>query len=197
MVQKKFVTLRTIFETVVKELQKYTITISSLENKSYEFDFESGDAFFEAMEQDLIQRGSFKTQLVLTKSSSMIQLNFHIRGTVELTCDRSLELFDEPFDIREQLFLKYADRTEELTDEIELIQWDTQQINVARYLFDFIVLSLPMKKLHPRFRDEEAGESDDQEGKVVYRSEPSEPDAEEGEPPIDPRWDLLRKLTNN
>ncbi|MGV3559898.1 YceD family protein [Larkinella arboricola] len=183
----------------MKELQKYDIQISSLENKSYEFDFESGDAFFEALEQELIQHGSFKTHLVLTKSSSMIQLNFHIHGTVELICDRSLDSFDELLDIQEQLFLKYADHAEELTDEIELILWDTQQINIARYLFDFIVLSLPMKKLHPRFREEEANEDEEQEGKVVYRSEPSaeNPDDETSEPPIDPRWEALRKLNNN
>lgn len=181
----------------MKELQKYTISISSLENKPYEFDFESGDAFFEALEQDLIQHGSFRTHLVLTKSSSMIQLNFHIQGTVELVCDRSLDTFDEPIAIEEQLFLKYADRVEELTDEIELILWDTQQINIARYLFDFIVLSLPMKKLHPRFRQEETDDDPEQEGKVVYRSDSPNPDQEDQEPPIDPRWELLRKLNNN
>ncbi|GAB3895135.1 DUF177 domain-containing protein [Larkinella knui] len=181
----------------MKEIQKYTISISSLEDKTYEFDFESGDAFFEAMDQELIQHGSFKTHLVLTKSSSMIQLNFHIWGTLGLVCDRSLEPFDEPMDIREQLFLKFSDRVEELTDEIELILWDTQQINIARYLFDFIVLSLPMKKLHPRFRQEETDDDEEQEGKVVYRSEPAGPDDETAEPPVDPRWEALRKLNNN
>jgi uncharacterized metal-binding protein YceD (DUF177 family) len=181
----------------VKELQKYTIPISSLEDKSYEFDFESGDAFFEAMDQELIQSGSFKTHLVLTKSSSMIHLNFHIQGTVGLICDRSLDPFDEPIDIEEQLFLKFSDRVEELTDEIELILWETQQINIARYLFDFIVLSLPMKKLHPRFRQEENDEDEEQEGRVVYRSDAPGPDDETPEPPVDPRWEALRKLNNN
>jgi uncharacterized metal-binding protein YceD (DUF177 family) len=181
----------------VKELQKYNISISSLEDKSYEFDFESGDAFFEAMDQELVQSGSFNTHLVLTKSSSMVQLDFHILGSVELICDRSLDSFDEPIDIEEQLFLKFSDRAEELTDEIELILWETQQINIARYLFDFIALSLPMKKLHPRFRQEETDEDEEQEGKVVYRSEPVDPDDETAGPPIDPRWEALRKLNNN
>lgn len=180
-----------------KELIKYDIQIFGLENKSYEYDFESGDAFFSALEQELIQHGSCRTHLVLEKSSTMIQLTFYIQGAVELTCDRSLEPFDEPIDIRQQLFLKFADRAEELTDEIELIPWDTAQINVARYIFDFIVLALPMKKLHPRFRQEENDEDDDEEGKMVYRSEPEVSDEETGEPPIDPRWEALRKLNNN
>ncbi len=181
----------------MKELKKYNIPIGSLEDKSYELDFESGDAFFEAMEQEMIQHGSFKTHLVLTKSASMIQLNFHIQGILGLICDRSLDPFDEPIDIREQLFLKFSDHNEELTDEIELILWETQQINIARYLFDFIVLSLPMKKLHPRFREEEDGADETLEGKVIYRSEPSDSKDETNGPPIDPRWESLRKLNNN
>ncbi|WP_128545740.1 YceD family protein [Larkinella soli] len=179
----------------MKELQKYDISIVGLENRAYEYDFESDDAFFAAMEQELIQSGSFRTHLVLTKSATMIQLDFHIHGTVGLTCDRTLEPFDESIDLREQLFLKFSDHAEELTDEIELIPWDTHQINVARYMFDFIALSLPMKKLHPRFRNEEESDTEE-EGKVIYRSEPEGTD-DAGEPPVDPRWEALKKLNNN
>jgi len=184
-------------ETVVNELKKYDIAIFGLENKAHEYVFESGDAFFAAMEQQLIQRGQFRTRLVLDKSSTMIRLDFHIQGQVELICDRSLEPFEEPIDVTERLFLKFADEAGELTDEIELIPWDTQQINVARYIFDFIGLSLPMKKLHPRFRTEE-DEDEEEEGKVVYRSGPEETDESDSpEPPIDPRWEALRRLNNN
>lgn len=183
----------------MKELKTYTIPIVALEDKQYEYDFESGDEFFAALEQELIQRGAFKTHLTLDKSSTMIRLDFHIRGTVELTCDRSLEPFEEPIDIQERLFLKYADRNEELTDEIELIQWDTQEINVARYIFEFIGLALPMKKLHPRFRKEEPDAEETEIGTLVYRSGPVDSADEaddEGSAP-DPRWEALRKLRDN
>jgi uncharacterized metal-binding protein YceD (DUF177 family) len=185
----------------LKELKKYTIQIVGLENQAYEYDMESGDAFFEEMEQNLIQRGHFKTHVVLDKSSTMIRLDFHIQGEVELICDRSLDPFYEPIDVEQRLFLKFGDRNEELTDEIELITWNTQEINVARYIFDFIGLSLPVKKLHPRFRPDELGDEDDeQEGKLIYSSSSPESDNEEEEKPdapIDPRWEALRKLRDN
>ncbi|GAA4463776.1 DUF177 domain-containing protein [Nibrella saemangeumensis] len=178
------------------ELRKYDINIFGLENKRYEFDFESGDKFFEAMDQQLIQKGAFKTHVTLDKSETMIQLNFHIVGQVELTCDRSLDTFDEPIDIRQKHVLKFSDHNEELTDEIELILRNTPVINVARYIFDFIGLSLPMKKLHPRFREEEEQEADDEtEGKLIYRSDAEQ--ADDDQAPIDPRWEALRKLNNN
>ena len=77
------------------ELRKYNINIYGLENKRYEYDFASGDAFFEALEQQLIRKGQFTTHVVLDKSETMIRLDFHIVGAVEQTCDRSLDEYNE------------------------------------------------------------------------------------------------------
>lgn len=178
----------------MNELRKYDINIFGLENKRYEFDFESGDAFFDALEQNLIRKGQFTAQVVLSKSETMIRLDFHIKGEVEQLCDRSLDEYNEPIDVENQMLLKFSDHNEELTDEIELIERNTATVNVARYIFEFIGLSLPMKKLHPRFRVEE-DDDDESEGKMIYQSEP-EPD-EDGKPPLDPRWEALRRLNNN
>ena len=178
-------------------LQAYDINIVGLDNKRYEYDFVSGDTFFAALDQELIEKGTIRTHLILDKSETMIRLDFHIQGTVEQVCDRSLDCYDEPVDTRHMLLLKFSDHNEELTDEIELIERNTVTINVARYIFEFISLSLPMKKLHPRFRDEEQDEDIDAEnGKVIYRSDPDASD-DDDQPGTDPRWDALRKLNNN
>ena len=139
----------------MKELSKYNIDIYGLEDKQYAYEMESGDAFFQELEQDLIEFGHFKTHVELNKSATMIQLNFHTVGSVTLTCDRSLEPFEEPIDQDDRIILKFGDHNEELTDEIEIINRNTTRINVARYIFDFIALALPVKKIHPDLRDEE------------------------------------------
>jgi len=185
----------------VKELSKYNIDIYGLEDKQYDYDMESGDAFFEELEQDLIEHGHFKTHVVLTKSATMIQLRFHTEGTVELLCDRTLEPFEEPVDSDERIILKFGDRNEELTDEIEIINRNTNRINVAKYIFEFIALSLPVKKLHPSLREEEYDDEDSEEDDVIliYSSEDKE-ESEEGygsEEKIDPRWEALKKLKGN
>lgn len=178
-------------------LRAYDINIAGLENKTYTYDFESGDAFFAALNQSLIEKGKVQTQLLLDKSETMIRLNFHISGTVEQVCDRSNDLYDEPVDTERMLLLKFGDHNEELSDEIELIERHTVTINVAQYIFDFICLALPMKRLHPRFRKEEETDSDDvQNGKIIYQSgrESDQPDETQE---TDPRWAALRKLSNN
>ena len=181
----------------MKELNKYNIDIFGLEDKQYAYDQESGDAFFEEMHQDFINHGNFRVETTLDKSTTMIQLQFKIEGAVELTCDRSLETFSEPVKTEGRMFLKFGDRDEELTEEIEIIHRNTTRINIARYIFDLIVLSLPMKRIHPDLRKEEG---DDEEFEaLVYSSESKSTEKPEIESPtetIDPRWEALKKLKN-
>jgi uncharacterized metal-binding protein YceD (DUF177 family) len=136
-------------------LNTYKIDIFRLENKQHLHEFEGNDDFFVELEQELISKGNFKANVVLDKNETMIQMVYKIVGSVELTCDRSLDIFDFPFDITQKMILKFSDRTEEVTEELMLIDRNTQYINVAQDIFDFIGLQIPIKKLHPRFTQDE------------------------------------------
>jgi uncharacterized protein len=183
----------------VKDLKDYSIEIQKLGNKKHEYEFDSGDAFFKNFEQSLIEEGSFKVQLTLDKSETMMTLYFHITGHVQLICDRTLEPFDHPVNIKQKLILKFGDQDDVLTDEIEIIKKDTQQINVAQYIYEYIGLAIPMKKLHPKLAKGHYEENED--GILVYSSGTvSEDDTSEtpgSEDPIDPRWQILKNLRDN
>lgn len=141
-------------------LNTFKIDIFRLENKQYLHEFEGGDDFFEVLDQNLIQKGHFKAAIVFNKNETMIQMMYKITGSVELTCDRSLDLFDFPVDINQKMILKFSDHNEEITEELMLIDRNSQYINVAQDIFDFIGLQIPIKKLHPRFvKDEVTYES--------------------------------------
>jgi uncharacterized protein len=64
--------------------------------------------------------------------------------------------------------LKYGEEDREIDDEIEMISRNRQGINVGQYIYEFIATSIPMKKLHPRYSEEEAKEVGD---KLIYTSE--------------------------
>lgn len=162
----------THFDKEVKALTQYDIDIYGLKDKQYVFDFELGSEFFEELEQSLIEKGHFKTHLTLDKSATMMILNFHIVGTVELICDRSLDVFEEPIVIQERLILKYGDHDEPLAENIELIRQEAVRVNVANYIFEYIALTLPMKKLHPRFRSDD--DNEDIDGSILIYQTPEE-----------------------
>ncbi|OZI06315.1 hypothetical protein BWI93_21135 [Siphonobacter sp. BAB-5385] len=178
-----------------KELRQYDIDILQLENKHYDFHFEGGNEFFAALDQNLISKGAFKAKVGLDKSSTMLQLSFDIAGSYELICDRSLDPFEEPFQTKEKQILKFGDKAEQLSDEIEIIPWETATVNIARFLFDFIGLTVPMKKLHPRFRTAESDEEDEEATAEILVYSSAKPD-ENAEPEVDPRWEALKKLKN-
>ncbi len=202
-----------------KVLDKFKIDIFRLENKQYIYQFEGDDEFFLLYEQDLVQKGNFKAEVILDKSETMIQMKYAIEGSVELICDRSLDEFDFPINLSEKMILKFGDHNEELSDEMMLIDRNTPTINVAQDIFDFIALQIPMKKLHPRFRkdepiinfDEDEDEEDfdlfvdEEEGELVYSTDAdilkdldqNEEQEQTKEKPTDPRWEALMKLRNN
>lgn len=175
-------------------LSKYDINIQGLEEKVHTFEFEGDERFFGGFEQSFITNGNFNAIIRLNKNSALIQLNFDITATLELTCDRSLELFDEEVQVSEKYIYKFGDRYEEISDEIEMIPYGADTINIAQHIYDFIGISLPMKKLHPRFRNEDI----DEDGLMVYTSVKEQESSEDlKEQEIDPRWAALGKLRMN
>lgn len=175
----------------MREITKYDIDIYGLSAKQHVYEFESGEGFFEEMAQDIVTTGEFRVKLILDKTTDHIQLHFDIKGKVGLVCDRSLEEFEEPIAIQRTQILKFGEHNEELGGEIEMIQRSTPRINVAGYIYEFIVLALPVKKIHPAHRRPD--EDDQEEESLVYTSAtPSEQDG--SEIPTDPRWEKLKGL---
>lgn len=176
---------------VNKAISNFDINIHGLEEKNYEYQFEGSDAFFDNFEQDIIEGGNFSVNLKLEKTATLIRLRFEIDADLRLVCDRSLEEFTENFKINETHIYKFGDSVQEMTDEMEMIPFGTPKINVAALISDYILLSVPMKHVHPRYRNED---DEDEDGVMVY----IDPNAEkpESDTSIDPRWAALLNIKN-
>ena len=178
----------------MKKQTEYDINLVNLKDKQHEYDFDLDNKFFALFEQNLVNGGNLKAHLVLDKSPLLLNLIFHIRGEVNLTCDLSLETFDYPVAIQETLHIKYGEQELELDENVLQIPHDAQSINIAQHLFDYIGLAIPMKKLHPRFVVDEQTEGD-----ILIYSTATEDSKEEDntDDPVDPRWNILKNLNNN
>ncbi|HTF19228.1 MAG TPA: DUF177 domain-containing protein [Chryseolinea sp.] len=180
----------------------YRVNIVGLSNKVHHFHYEIGGSLFQVYGTDLVSDGTFEVDVSLDKRETFLEADFSIRGTAHLICDRSLEPFDYPINMRRKVVFKYGDQDEEITDEIIVIQRDAAWIELGQYLYEFIALGIPLKKLHPRFQEAEEEEDDDSEGKIVYSSGGSESADGNGREPgdgdsdddVDPRWNALKKL---
>lgn len=169
----------------------YSVNIIGLSNKLHHFDYEIGADFFRQYGTDLISEGNFKVDVALNKHETFLEADFKIKGTATLTCDRSLETFEYPIWTTQKVLFKYGEVDEEISDEIVMIHRDTATLELGQYMYEFIALAVPIKKLHPRFREENDME-DNAEGKIVYSS-PADDKGNDDED-IDPRWNKLKNL---
>lgn len=168
----------------------------------HEIDFEIGDSFFQHFEDnELVEKGNLTVRVEMKVGANVIEMDFHVVGTVTLTCDRSLEPFDQPLDFHEKMLYKYGAEEKEIDEDVYMITRDTPKVNVAQLIYEFILLALPLKKIHPDYRNEMDDEEYEGEGIYAYidgqdSSTDQDSEAEEDNEPVDPRWDLLKKLKN-
>lgn len=140
----------------MKQSGKYTIAFGGLRAGVHEFDFAMDDCFFADFEQSEIKKAVLNVTLELNKKTGMLILDFHILGTVVVQCDLCLEEFDMPTEVRQRLYVKFTEHPGEEEEDIIYMYPLENEINISHYLYEFIHLALPMKRIHPR---NEAGES--------------------------------------
>lgn len=174
-------------------LSQYAIPFSGLSEGKHLFDFVVKDHFFTAFEQSEIEKGDCKIRVELEKRSTYLALNFSIEGSVELCCDRCLEVYSQPVKSRNKLLVKFSEKEIEDEDEIIYLHPGAFQVDIAQLIYEFIVLSLPIRKVHP-------------EGKngqmlcdplMIKKLEELNAFGDHESEPEDPRWNELKKIIGN
>lgn len=176
----------------MKALIPFSIPVSGLRDGQHRFDFEIDSSFFAAFDESPIEQGQLKVHLDFDKRPGMFVLEFTIEGTVETPCDRCLEKIQLPVTGEHRLLVKFSN--EERPDEAEVIYVspELEKLNVARYVYEFIVLSMPMIKVYDCENDENAVCNEEM---LSYLDE----EAASGSETIaeaNPIWDELRKKLN-
>ncbi len=173
----------------MKELREFQINIFNLTNRLHEFEFEISNKLFEGKEYSLIEKGQGFCKVKLIKSETMLNLHFSIDAKVELTCDRSLDQFWYPILLEDDIIIKFGEDNYSLSEDVFVVKQDTASINVGDFIYEFLNLAVPMKRLHPRFEDED----EEDLSELVYTSQ-DETEADEQSDEVDPRWEALKKL---
>jgi uncharacterized protein len=169
-------------------MESYRINILGLSLAVHQFQYEIGTGFFRKYDNGLVSDGKFTVNVSLDKRETFLETEFKIVGSVKLVCDRSLDEFDHPFSLTRKIMFKYGDQEMEVSEDVIIIPHGTESLEVGKYIYEFIALAIPMKKLHPRYQDES------EEDQLIYTSDSNE---EKKEDEIDPRWEMLKKLNKN
>ena len=169
--------------------KEFVIQYAGLSIGIHDFEFEAGDKFFKVFESTEIENGKFNIDLELTKQSTMLILNFSIKGTTNVLCDRCSDPFDLEVEGQQRLIVKFGDEDFGDNDEIISLPLSESELDVSRYIYEFIVLSLPQRRVHPDLKNGKTGCN-----KAVLKKLEEIALKEEEEKKTDPRWDKLKSL---
>lgn len=128
-------------------LDQFSIPVSGLRNGLHAYDFSIRKPFFEAFEESPIEDGAVEVHFSFDKRTDLYEMQFELTGTVKVVCDRCLDEFNLPIEDNQVLLVKFDEKPWEDADVIYLPQ-DTQRINVAKYIYEFINLAVPIAKTH-------------------------------------------------
>ena len=77
------------------QLKEYTIPFVGLKQGLHQFEYQIDNAFFEHFEYDEFHSSTIHVDLEFTKKTTLFELQFRAKGTVNVNCD----LTNEPFDL--------------------------------------------------------------------------------------------------
>lgn len=188
------------------KFELYNIDLKNLTPGVHEFDYHLENKFFLDIDGDQVQKGKVNVRLTVKKTSMMFEMDFHIEGVVIVSCDRCLDDMEQPVESDNRLVVKFGKEYSEENDEIVIIPEEEGKINIAWFLYEFIVLSIPMKHVHAPGKCNKAmvGKlnkhlrvaSDDDGWGADLDDTLAEVD-EEVSQEIDPRWNDLKKILDN
>lgn len=187
----------------------YKLPLKSLTQGKHAFQYHLDKEFFTNMENPDIHDADLTVDLTVDYNGQYYLLDFAVTGEVVLICDRCLDDLHFPIEAGYHITVQYGEDYNDESDEVLQIPESDNYLNVAYMIYDTVVLAIPLKHVHPlgkcnrqmsamlkKHRAGIAGEDADLEETLIQEmdSMDSGDDAPAGS---DPRWDALRKLTDN
>lgn len=176
----------------MKNTKEFLIPFIGLKLGKHHFEYQVSNAFFEIFDYDEYQNSDIKVNVVLDKKSTLLELNFKHKGTVNVPCDLTGEDFDLPVKGKMKLIVRFGEEFNNDNEELLILPHGEFEVNIAQYIYEMIVLSVPFKRVHPGIKDGSLNtEALTKLNELSINEEKQEYNEEEN---IDPRWDKLKKL---
>jgi uncharacterized metal-binding protein YceD (DUF177 family) len=191
----------------MSKFELYNVVLKDISNETRLFEYDLDNAYFKKIDSPEVQKGNVKAKLSVQKKLSTYELQFFLEGTVVIPCDRCLDDMVQPIHYKEKLQVKFGNSFSE-EDEIVIVPEAEGAINIAWFLYEFIVLNIPMKHVHAtgecnktmvtklkKHITRQKDDDDDEDNSAIEFDD--EDDFTPDEIQTDPRWDGLQNITEN
>lgn len=189
----------------MSKFEIYNIVLKDITTEIRVVDYELNDAYFKKIDSPEVQRGDVNAKISVQKKQSIYELQFLLDGEITIPCDRCLDDMQQPIHYKDKLQVKFGDKFSE-ENEIVIVPESDGGINVAWFLYEFIVLNIPLKHVHApgecnknmvsKLKRHITHQKDDEDENGSIEIE-DEDDFITDEIPTDPRWEGLQNITEN
>ncbi len=138
------------YSCFMSSLREYIIPIKGLVKEKYRMEFELTDWFFSNFQNSPIQKADLSVSVNLEKKPTLMLFEFEVEGRIGCNCDRCLADIMLPVNSRFELMVKLDHQGDEKEGDHEfiIINAEESQFDLSPFLYEYAVLSLPMKKTY-------------------------------------------------
>ena len=175
----------------MKQLNEFLIPFIGLKLGKHQFEYQINKTFFDDFDFDEYESSDIKVNVVLEKKSTFMELAFKHKGTVNVPCDLTGEPFDLPIKGKINVVVQFGEQFNNDNEELLILPHGEHQLDIKQYIYEMIVLSVPLKRTHPDIKDGTLQTPAlDKLNELAVKNQKQSITEEE----IDPRWDKLKKL---
>ena len=168
-------------------LERFKVDLKGLSDELTQLEFDLDKDYFEALDETDVDNGALHVSLSIRKASGFFELLFHTVGTVDVVCDRCLDLMEQPIETDNRLVVKLGSTVPE-DDDVVMVDEDEGILDTSWLIYEFIALAIPIKHVHAPGKCNSAMMQKLDELSNAARS------SEEEAGTVDPRWEKLKSL---
>lgn len=162
----------------------FIIVFTGLAVGKHRYDYVLNDDFFSEFPEQEFRNPRLSVHLQLEKKqNNSMEIMLHLKGRVEVDCDRTSRPFDLELSADRKIIVKLGEQANNDDDELIILPLSEHELDVAHFIYETTVQALPLKRLYPGLEEDEP---------AVFST-----DQQERTNQTDPRWEKLRALHSN
>ena len=180
----------------------YNIILHDINDEVRNYEFDLNDEYFAKIDSPEVKKGNVTAFVTVKKKIGIYELSFSLKGIVQIPCDRCLDEMDQSIQHVDMLQVKFGtDWSEE--NEIVVVPESEGSINIAWFLYEFIVLNIPIKHVHAtgecnkgmvsKLKRHITRQKDDSDENGLFDFDDDD-DSPVEDTQVDPRWENLQNI---
>ena len=126
----------------------YTIDLKAIRTEPVTLNFFLNKEFFSQIPQGQIEDGTAEATVCVTPQHNSFKMEFSLNGKVTVACDRCLGALSKEVDAHDTLIAQWGEADEDEGEGTVIVAKGDGLYDAADFLYELIVLNLPMRLIH-------------------------------------------------